>query len=202
MIQDLKEQTYTKFQHVFVSNGKSPLIERIIGKVNDLRFVYVEAPYEKTSGLVEILSNIAKRRNYCLENFEADRYFFFDADLYVKDSNFLQGIADIHNKADVIVSKIWMQLVPEITLPIHPIKRGNIDIANYSFSKNIRDKYKYPTDYPRLQEEGIGNDWRFYESLENESHYFNDTIYAIKDGRKLYRNLSTRYYFSKRLQWS
>lgn len=186
LIQDLKEQTYSKFQHILISNGKSPIIKGIIEEVNDDRFTYVEYPYESTPGLVDILTNIAKRRNYALESFEAERYFFFDADLYVKAKSFLEVIADIHGIADVIVSKIvWSNGI----LPQEPICAGHIDIANYAFSKKMRNKYKYPTDYNLGR---VANDWKFYDLMKNESHCINDMVYAIKDGRSLYKNLTAR----------
>lgn len=192
LIQDLKKQTYFDFQQILISNGPSPIIKRIIDQANDPRFIYTETPYEKTPKLEDILVNIAKRRNYALENFQGERYFFFDADLLVQSSNFFEVTVDIHGKADIIISKVQM---PDsyFILPLQPIKHGHIDISNYSFSRKMAEKYKYPTDYPDLRN-GIANDWRFYEQMINESHYFNDMIYAKKDGRNFYRNLSTRCY--------
>lgn len=192
LIQDLKEQTYNNFQHVMISNGASPIIKKIIGQANDNRFIYVEAPHEETPKLENVLVNIAKRRNYATEKFEAERYFFFDADLLVYANNFFEVIFGLHEKADVILSKILLRDIPRVELPIFPIKKGNIDIANYSFSKRMADKYKYCTHYPDLKN-GIANDWAFYDQMKDEEHYFNDMCYAKKDGRALYRNLSTRY---------
>lgn len=192
LIQDLKEQTYPNFQHILISNGKSPIIKKIIDLADDPRFLYIEIPHEQTPKLADVLVNIAKRRNYALENFKAERYFFFDADLLVQSKNFLEVMVDIHEKADIIISRIQM---PNFlcVLPIFPIGQGKIDIANYSFSKKMAEKYKYPTEYPDLKK-GVANDWIFYKQMISESHYFNDMIYAKKDGRKFYRNLSTRYH--------
>jgi hypothetical protein len=188
LIQDLKEQTFGNFKHIFISNGKSGIIEKIINEANDGRFIYVERPYEQTPKTKDILINIAHRRNYAIDNFPAERYFFFDADLLITAKNFLEVISKVHDKADVILSKItlWYH-----ELPVWPICLGNIDIANYSFSKKVADLYEYPTDYDCTK--GIANDWRFYEKMINESHYINDMVYAKKDGRHCYRNLSSRY---------
>jgi len=189
LLQDLKDQTYKNFKHILISNGASPIIKNIVIAANDDRFIYVETPYEETPKLETILVNIAKRRNYAIENFKSERYFFFDADLLVYAHNFLDVVAGVHDKADVILSKILFKGL--IELPIFPIVKGKIDIANYSFSRKMAEKYKYSTCYNLKN--GIANDWAFYEQMKDESHYFNDMCYAKKDGRALYRNLSTRY---------
>lgn len=189
LIQDLKEQTCPNFQHILISNGSSPIIQKIVNKADDPRFIYVEAPYESTPTLERLLINIAKRRNYAIENFKSERYFFFDADLLVQAKNFFAVMVDIHDKADIIISKI---LMPNNAIYPFALQMGFIDIANYSFSKRMAEKYKYPTDYPNFNQR-IANDWRFYEQMKDESHYFNDMCYAKKDGRHFYRNISTRY---------
>lgn len=189
LINDLKEQTFSDFKQILVSNGESKIIKKNVIKADDSRFVYMEYPFEKVVSLEEIVTNIAKRRNYGIERCVADRYFFFDADLLLTRKDFLEKVNKLHERADVIISEI---LVGMNVLPKPPIQKGNIDIANYSFSRKMAEKYKYPIDY-NLKATGIANDWRFYEQMIGESHYFNDMIYAKKDGRAAYRNLSARF---------
>jgi hypothetical protein len=188
LIQDLKEQTYKDFQHVFISNGGSPIIEKIVKKAQDSRFIYAEYPKEETKNLESILVNIARRRNYTIANFKADRYFYFDADLLILEKTFLEVIAGLHDTAEIIISKVYLN---DFILPFKPIKIGGIDIANYCFSKSIADRYDYPTEYDITK--GIANDWKFYDIIKKESQCFNDMCYARKDGRQLYRNLSAKY---------
>lgn len=190
LINDLKEQTFKDFKQILVSNGESKIIKKNVDRANDPRFIYLEYPFEKTISLEEVVTNIAKRRNYGIENCVADRYFFFDADLLLTNKGFLEKVSELHNQADVIISKVSMGLLE--VLPKTPIQKGAIDIANYSFSRKMAERYKYPTDY-NLRDTGIANDWRFYEQMKDESHYFNDMIYAKKDGRAAYRNLSARF---------
>ncbi len=180
LTQDLQNQTYKDFTHVLISNG--PIKQTL--KIQDKRFVYEQYPFEKLNGLFELIANLGKRRNYCLKKFVADRYFFFDADLKVTDNDFFAKIKVIHDKADVIISKT---IHKRRILPIPPYVNGTIDIANYSFTRNIVDKYDYPTDC----EGHIANDWRFYSRIKDESHFDSNVVYAIKDGRPMYRNLTS-----------
>lgn len=191
LIKDLKNQTFQNFQQIFINNGESK-IKELLKEVNDERFVYTEYPYEETDSVQKLIANIGKRRNYCLKAFEADRYFFFDADLLITDINFLQEICKIHNKADIIISKMIIE--PLGIYPKLPIKKGSIDIGNYSFSKNIAKRHDYPTDFSYTV--GCANDWRFYEKIMCESHYFNDLCYAVKNGRSVYENLTYIYSLS------
>lgn len=185
LINDLKEQTFEKFKHVLISNGPSLLIKAI---VDDDRFIYVEYPEEPTPTLHLLVENISRRKNYVFDNFHAERYFFFDADLLVQNRTFLQWTANNHDKADVIISRVSTMYGE---LPQFPIQKGNIDIANYSVSRKMVEKYRYPTDCDLSN--GIANDWRFYSQMKDESHWFNDMCYARKDGRHSYKNLSTKF---------
>lgn len=184
LISDLQNQTYRDFQHIMISNGTSPNIKEIIEKVNDNRFVYTEIPYEDTSKFPDLIVNLGKRRNFCIKTYIADRYFFFDADLLIIDNSFFEKIYEIHNKAELIISRINHPGMKR-ELPILPIQRGNIDIANYSFSRKIAERYDYPTDYNG----DVANDWRFFDQIK-ENVYFSNILYAIKDGRNTYINLS------------
>lgn len=189
LVQDLLRQTYTDFQQILISNGSSLMIKELIDKVNDNRFKYEEYyPFEETPTAPKLIENLGKRRNYCLKKFDAERYFFFDADLKVINDEFFSKIKEVHDKADIILSKVFChgRILPEM-----PIKKGNIDIANYSFSRKIAKKYDYPMEYE--QKTDISFDWRFYSKIKNEGNFFSDILYAHKDGHNSYKNLSSIY---------
>jgi hypothetical protein len=181
LIQDLQQQSYKNYCHVLISNGPSPEIKSLA--TIDERILYVELPQEDTTLPTNLSINIGKRRHHCIKNIEAIRYFFFDADLKITDIKFLEKIKEIHEQADVILARIEYK---EKFLPIKPYSKGRIDIANYSFSSHIAKKYNYPT------EPGMANDFRFYDSMRNEKHYLKVLpVYATKDGRPLYKTVST-----------
>lgn len=184
LIKDLKKQTCQDFKHILISNGVSKEFTNLV-RDND-RLVHIEFDFEPTPDIFKLLVNLGKRRNYCLKHFDADRFFFFDADLLVTDSTFFEQIAEVHDKADIILSKT---IVSGHIFPEHPIQKCKIDISNYSFSNKIAKKYDYPTDCT----DDIANDWRFYERIKSESHYELDLVYAKKDGRSMYENLSKVY---------
>lgn len=189
LIQDLLRQSYPNFQQVLISNGPSTRIKELVEKVNDNRIIYKEYyPQEETSTPPKLIENIGKRRNQCMSSFDADRYFFFDADLKILDDGFFDKISKVHDKADIIISKImcYGRILPEM-----PIKKGHIDLANYSFSRKIAQKYSYPTVYEQATD--ISFDWRFYAKIKNEGNYFTDILYAHKDGHNSYQNLSLLY---------
>jgi len=188
LIKDLDRQTYKDFVHVLVSNGHSHKIQANLAKRE--RVQYIELPYENTIEIFDLVSNLGRRRNYCIKNIKADRYFFFDADLLLTDDTFLEKVNAVHDKADVIISKVIISKNENHTyiLPTGT-RKGQIDIANYSFSKAIAEKY----DYPTLCDADIANDFRFYDKIRNESHHYLDVVYAIKDGRKVYETVSMRF---------
>ena len=190
LINSLKNQSYKNFIQILISNGPSQTINNLI---NDERFIYNEYPIEDTTTPSQLMENLGKRRNYCLKNYEADRYFFFDADLALIDNEFFDKINSLHHKSDVIVSNIkfgnWI-------LPVTPIKKGGIDIANYSISNKLAKKYDYPTKYDPHYD--VAFDWRFFSQIKDESLLFSDILYAIKNGNNDYKTVSqmfTRQWF-------
>ena len=185
LIHSLRQQSYTNFKHILISNGPSPLIKNLVEKVNDSRVIYNEQPQEKIPSAMNLIENLGKRRNYCIKNFEADRYFFFDADLLIINNDFFNQINEVHYKANIIVSKIKLE---KLEYPIAPIKKGNIDLANYCISKKVAEKYDYPTKYDDIND--VAFDWRFFNLIQHEGLYFSNILYAIKNGNNDYKTVS------------
>lgn len=184
LIKEMQYQTYGDFQHVMISNGPSPKVKAIIEKHKDERFVYEELPFVKTPEIPDLLANISKRRRFCLNKYEAGRYFFFDADLLIATNEFFESIKNINT--DVIISKVQFskkRILPQAFSPLY--KFGEIDISNYSFSNKVARKYEYP------ENRDGGDAYRFYLSFSSEQQYFNDCVYAIKNGRLTYKNIRT-----------
>lgn len=182
LINSLQNQSYKSFIQILISNGSSQNIKNLI---DDERFIYHEYPIENTPTVSQLIENLGKRRNYCLKNYEADRYFFFDADLALIDNEFFYKINELHHKADVIVSRIKLE---NWELPVLPIRKGCIDIANYSISNNMAKKYNYPTQYDKAYD--IAFDWRFFSQFKDESLLFSDILFAIKNGNNHYKTVS------------
>jgi glycosyltransferase involved in cell wall biosynthesis len=185
LIHSLQHQSYTNFKHILISNGASPLIKDLVEQTNDSRVIYNEQPHEKTCFAINLIENLGKRRNYCIKNITADRYFFFDADLAITNQDFFNQIDTMHHKANVIVSKVEFA---GTEFPITPIKQGNIDLANYCISKKVAEKYDYPTKYDDVN--NVGFDWRFFNLIQHEGLYFSNILYAIKNGNNDYRTMT------------
>jgi glycosyltransferase involved in cell wall biosynthesis len=184
LIKDLEKQTFKDFVHVLVSNGSSPKI--FDNLAHSERVQYIELPHQNTIETFDLVRNLGKRRNYCIKNIVADRYFFFDADLLITENTFLEKVKEAHDKADIIISKVEAY---NYILPFGLLQKGQIDIANYSFSRAIAEKYDYPTDC----DGDVANDFRFYDKIRNESHYFLNLVFGKKDGRNIYETVSRRH---------
>lgn len=188
LINALQKQTYPNFQNILISNGPSPIIKNLLDKVNDNRFIYNEYPQEDTPTVPQLMENLGKRRNFCLKNYVADRYFFFDADLKIIDTEFFNKIQVMHKRADVIISKLEFY---GAELPGPKLRRGEIDLGNYSVSRKIADKYDYPTKYE--SDNNVAFDWRFFSLVKNEGVYFSNILYAVKDGNNNYKTVSAKF---------
>jgi hypothetical protein len=187
LTQSLLEQTFQDFIHIAISNGKSASIQEWTSSLKNSRFIYDELAAESTPTLSTLLCNLGKRRNHCLKKYDADRFVFLDADLKITDNAYFQKLWLAHNDAAVLLTKVKNG---PTTLPKFPIERGRIDIANYSFNREIAKKVDYPTDIDFRY--GIANDFRFYERLGRYSWKVLPDICAIKDGNKCYTRLSER----------
>jgi hypothetical protein len=194
LISELKSQTYGQFIHIMISNGPSSAIKNLVMELNkeDRRFIYDEIPEENLNGSLELLINLGKRREYCLKKYNAERYVFLDADVKLIDDNYFLKLYEAHQKVnrDILITLIKIiDQGKEVILPIFPITCGHIDMANFTFSKNIAKSFSYPTDYDLRM--GIANDFRFFSKISNENNtaIFN-FISAIRDGNNSYKRLT------------
>jgi hypothetical protein len=205
LIKALKNQTFGNFIHVMISNGKSKAIESYVNDINanDERFIYSELEYEDINEVEEILSNLGKRRNYVLKNFYAQRYLFADADLKIIREDYLEKLFNFHNETgkDIILTLVHYMLERQkrlITLPIFPIKKSCIDIANITISRLIAEKYGYPTDC--VPNYDIANDYRLFHSASTEDNtIIMNFISAIKNGNNKYKSFM-RIAYEKRMK--
>jgi hypothetical protein len=189
---ELKSQTFGRFIHVMISNGPSPRIKEMVVNLKDRRFIYDEIQQETTASPVELLINLGKRREHCLKKYNAKRYVFLDADIKLIDDNYFLKLYKAHKeiKRDILVTmiKIYEQ-GQEIILPILPIKYGQIDMANFTFSKRIARSRSYPTDYDKTI--GMGNDYRYFSKISNENNTaLLNFISAIRNGNNSYKRLT------------
>jgi hypothetical protein len=188
---DLKSQTYENFFQVMISNGPSPRIKEFVSDVRkkDARFIYDEIEEEILNNSLELLINLGKRREYCLKKYNAERYIFLDADAKLIDNDYVLKLHKAHKeiKRDILITLIKMG--GELTLPIFPIVRGHIDLANFSFSKRIAKRFNYPTDFD--QDIEVGNDYRFFAAISGEDNTaLLNFVSVIKDGNNSYRRFT------------
>ena len=190
LIKDLKNQTFTDFNHVVISNGRSARVHSYLKGVSkkDRRFVYDELPQETVITGEQLLINLGKRRNYCLKKYVARRYLFLDADLKILDKNFLSKVflADKLTKKDIILTKTRTQ---GQILPKFPLGIGRLDISNFSFSRRIAETYNYPSSFN--PETGWGNDYPFFLKIYKPGNStFLDFVAAEKDANRSYKRTS------------
>ncbi len=194
LVGELNSQTYGRFFQVMISNGPSPRIKEFVIDLRkkDARFIYDEMAEEIVNNSKELLSNLGKRREYCLKKYNAERYVFLDADVKLTDNDYFLKLYKAHKeiKRDVLLTLVKMRhLGSEFTLPIFPITYGHIDMANFSFSKRIAKRFSYPTDFdPSI---GIGNDYRFFSRISSEDNTALLNFFsAIRDGNSSYRRVT------------
>jgi glycosyltransferase involved in cell wall biosynthesis len=194
LVEDLKNQTFTDFIHVLISNGESSQIREYL-KTQDDRFKYIERPYEPALFKDELFGNIRKRRNYGLQNFDAKRYAFLDADLKIIDNEYFQKLFDAHDLSEVLLTKIRLHNSnPMTTLPRFPINAGRIDMANFSFSKRLAKSYTFPTslgpEKTPFQYKYAGDYLIFHKICPNNNYQMLNFVSAIRNGNTTYKRLS------------
>ncbi len=188
LIDDLRKQSFPNFTHILISNGAPPKIKKYIQELRkrDKRFISVQLPEEKQNSPEKLQANLAKRKNYAMKNYKAERYVFIDADSEIIDLNFIAKLymAHILTRRDIIVAKIKLGL---INLPIFPINIGRIDMTNYTFSRKIAINYPYPASNKNSL---FGTDFRYFLQINNKTNtIFFDFVYLIKDSRKSYESV-------------
>ena len=194
LVSEIRTQTFADFIHVMISNGPSEAITPYAHELNnaDRRFIYLELDYENIKTPEEILANLGKRRNHVLKNFPAQRYLFADADLKIIRKDYLEKLYRCHVETgkDIILTQVHYIVVSHrkvVTLPVFPIKKSCIDIANITISRRIAEKYGYPTNYnPQFD---LANDYRlFITAATEENTIIMNFISAVKNGNSRYKS--------------
>ena len=96
LISELRTQTEQDFIHIMISNGPSNDIIKYLRdiQVEPNKFVYDELPQEPTDNVKQLLSNVGKRRNYCLKKYNTDRFLFIDADDKILSNEYFEVLRD------------------------------------------------------------------------------------------------------------
>lgn len=190
LVTDLRRQSLGNFIHVMVSNGPSPAIADYVGTVlaPDPRFIYEEIEAEVTGDREALLANLGKRRRQAIAGHQAARYVFLDADVKLLDDDYFARLylADRFSGKDIIITGVDYY---GTVLPVFPIEKGRIDMANYTFSSRVARLHPYPCDFDPAH--GIANDYRFFEAIANGANtMFIDHVTARKDGNRGYTRLT------------
>lgn len=194
LVHELKSQNYGNFFQVMISNGPSPRIkEFVVGlRKKDVRFIYDEITEENINNSRELLTNLGKRREYCLKKYDAERYVFLDADVKIIDNDYFLKLYKAHKeiKRDVLITLAKVRYQGnEVTLPIFPIQWGRIDMTNFTFTKKIAKNYNYPTNYDPGS--SYGNDYRFFSAISHEDNTaLLNFVSAIRDGNNCYKRFT------------
>jgi hypothetical protein len=186
LVKDIQQQTFNDFIHVSISDGKSTLIENFISSLKDDKFIYVETPPTNPHDRESRFYSIMSRRNYGLQNFEAIRYVFLDADLKICATDYFQTLYEAHQKHSnkILITKLNVGV--GVFFPKFPIKCGGINISNYCFTAEMA-RLGYPTDLDRRLP--YANDFRFFKKIEPFGYVLLKFVSGIKDGNKKYKNL-------------
>jgi hypothetical protein len=90
-----------------------------------------------------------------------------------------------------------VSLKRQITLPIFPIKKSCIDVANITISRLIAERYGYPTDCDPNYD--IANDYRLFHLASTEDNtIIMNFISAIKNGNNKYKSFMEINYEERR----
>ena len=190
LVKDLKNQSYTDYIHVMISNGASPQIEEYVKKISadDPRFVYVASKYVPTPDFASLMSNLGSRRDYCLRTYNPKRFLFLDADMHIVDNNYFSKLFFAHQvyKKDIFVTNCKYH---GTLLPIHPVGvEGSIQVSNYCFTNEIARKHRYPIKYDNKKVQG--NDWVYWKKINKNSIIYLDFLATIEGDDRGYKRAS------------
>lgn len=193
-IDDFQKQTFRSFIVVFVSNGRSRKVKKMVQNIRktDSRFIYTEIRKERITNGKELLKNMGKRRNYAMKTYNAVRYVFSDVDTQTIDCSYISKlyVADLISRKDIIICSI--KLRDGTVLPVLPLGFGSIAINNYTFSRKIAKNIRYPTD--TIRKYGSANDWRYFRRINKPGNtLFLDFVAMIKDNRRSYESMGEFY---------
>jgi hypothetical protein len=191
LVEAAKQQTFSDFIHIAISDGESPLIKKLVSSLDDDRFTYTEVPFTNPKSQMELFFSITSRRDFGLKNFKATRFLFLDADLKVISSDYFQTLYDGHQKhpSKIIMTKI--KRAPGLYYPRIPLQCGNINISNYCVTQEMA-KIGYPSDFDKFYP--FANDYRFLRQvMVRHDFQLLNFVSAEKDGNKTYKNLCDYY---------
>jgi len=188
LVEALQAQSCQDFIHVCVSNGPSEKIKNFLSQ-QDSKYLYCELSQLSNAMLSKLMEDLGRRRDFCLKNYDAERYLFLDADIKILNSDYFAKLKEAHSLAPVLITKVKHK---ETIFPLAPLQDfGHMDISNYSFIRKIAKEYPYPTDY--LIFYGHANDYRFYQKFGHCPFKILDFISAEKDGNNNYKRVSQYY---------
>lgn len=201
LFREIHHQTHRNWTWVLCSNGHSKKISQFIDEKNYIlnksrkdttlglpSLVYLHTEYEELHDAFSLLSNICKRRDYCIRNLDTDYVLLMDADAKIVDSKMFE-IVSLQLEAtpsEICIYKI--KYSKKVELPIFPIHCGAIDTLNYCISTKLAKDVGYPTT---INAEAYGNDFWFFNSCLNSvngNFIFIDRVFGRYNGNNTYLN--------------
>lgn len=206
LFREISSQTYKNWVWMLCSNGYSEKIHQFIKEKNKLlesdrnsrihslysklrpQIIYHYLKFEEVQDSFMLLSNIGKRRDYCIHKIRADYIFMIDADAKLLDDNMFKILnTEIgKNSKNICIYNIIHEIG---LLPIFPIGYARIDMLNFCVKASVARKVGYPTT---VNPEAAGNDyWYFDRALRasNGDFLFVDRVFGQHNGNNSYKNL-------------
>jgi len=152
------------------------------------KLLYLHTEFEVCNNTLELLANIAKRRNLCIDMTSADYVFMLDADAKLLD---VKMFKEINRKLEKTHRAMRMyKTLHEIgVLPVFPIGYARIDQLNLCVKAELAKKVRYPTTVDKAQ---IGNDFYYYvrvSTMCHDDYSFINKIFAQHNGNNRYENI-------------
>jgi hypothetical protein len=208
LFREIRHQTYRNWIWMLCSNGYSEKISKFVDKKNYFlnasprnatpesspslrpKMIYLNIEYEEVNDVFSLLSNVGKRRDYCIQKLETDYVLLVDADAKIFDLKMFEIINSELEAAphDICIYKIKSN--KKRNLPIFPLGYGTIDTLNYCISTKLAKKVGFPTTYDIYQKHG--NDFWFFKrcfDAVNGDCIFIDRLFGQHNGNKTYLNL-------------
>ena len=107
------------------------------------KLLYLHTEFEGCNNTVELLANIAKRRNLCIDMTSADYVFMLDADAKLLDVKMFKEINRELEKTHRAM-RMYKTLHEIGVLPVFPIGYARIDQLNFSVKAELAKKVRYP----------------------------------------------------------
>ena len=192
---DLISQYHTDWTWMLCSNGYSSVIAKFAQRKSQLTrgrvVTYTYLEHEPTPDPVSLLSNVAKRRDYCIDTIDADVIFTIDADAKIIDREMFSTIdSELYKtKKRICIYRILFDASPTKTLPIFPITFARIDSLNFCVEAKVAKAVGYPTGGSVSL---FGNEFHYlYRAYQfcNREYLFINRVFAEHNGNRHYENL-------------